>query len=393
MHYASLKTLVALVGIVAATAAAPSVAQTVNPSMSQPAIRKGNYNISARTAADIALPNPYLMDETFFKWPKGRPIGAISAIDMDRDGKSIWVFERCGNINNCIGSTVNPIMKFDETGRLVKEFGAGLFVYPHGIFVDYENNIWVTDLQSNIDRAAGLTGEKAPQAPPGTPPNGAVVRKFSPDGKLLLTLGTPGAMGSDNVHFSQPSDVVVARNGDVFVADGHDTQPSNHRIIKFDRNGRSIKEWFACGTLPQDTLDCQHGLALDSQGRLFVANRGNNRLEIFDQEGKLLDELYDYGRVSGLFIDDNDILYAADSESDVMQHNAFVRGVHIGNARTGAVTAFLPDPQGNPSPWMPAGATNGAEGVAVARDGTIYVSKVVPAQLVRYVRKASLPPK
>ncbi len=356
-------------------------------SMAQPAIRAGNYNISARSAEDIMLPNPYLLDETFFKWPKGRPIGSISAIDMDRDGKSIWVFERCGTINSCIGSTVNPIMKFDETGNLVKEFGAGLFVYPHGIYVDFENNIWVTDLQSNVDRAAGLTGEKPAAAPPGTPLAGAVVRKFSPDGKLLMTLGTPGVMGSDKAHFSQPSDVAVARNGDIFVADGHDTQPSNHRIVKFDREGRYIKEWFACGTHPQDTLDCQHSIAIDSQGRLFVANRGNNRIEIFDQEGKLLDELYTFGRSSGLFIDDNDILYSADSESDVMQHNAYVRGVHVGNARTGEVTAFLPDPQGNPAPWMPAGATNGAEGVAVAKDGTIYVSKVLPAQLVRYVRK------
>ncbi len=390
MQKALLTMLAALVGAAVASSAS---GQSMNQSSLSPSIRKGNYNISARSAADIALPNPYLLDETFFKWPKGRPIGAISAIDMDRDGKSIWVFERCGTINSCIGSTVNPIMKFDDKGNLVKEFGAGLFVYPHGIFVDYENNIWVTDLQSNIDRAAGLTGEKPPAAPPGTPPNGATVRKFSPDGKLLMTLGTPGVMGSDKAHFSQPSDVVVNRNGDIFVADGHDTQPSNHRIIKFDRNGAYIKEWFACGTLPQDTLDCQHALAFDSQDRLFVANRGNNRIEIFDQEGKLLDELYTFGRVSGLFIDDNDILYAADSESDVMQLNAYVRGIHIGNARTGAVTAFLPDPQGNPAPWMPAGATNGAEGVAVARDGTIYVSKVVPAQLVRYVRKDSLPPK
>lgn len=374
-----------LIGVALAITTDAATAQTAPI----PQARQGNYNISARSAEDIALPASYALDETFFKWPIGRPVGSISAIDMDRDGKSIWVFERCGKLNSCIGSTVNPIMKFDSSGNLVKQFGAGLFVYPHGMYVDPENNIWVADLQSNVDRPAPPGGVRPPPAPPGTPLQGAVVRKFSQDGKLLLTIGTPGVMGNDETHLSQPSDVAVARNGDVFVADGHDSQPSNHRIAKFDRNGRFIKAWDACGPSPADTLDCQHSIAIDSQGRLFVANRGNNRIEVFDQEGKLLDEMYQFGRPSGLFIDDNDILYAADSESDVMQHNAFVRGVHVGSARTGKVTAFLPDPQGNPTPWMPAGTTNGSEGVAVAKDGSMYVAKVLPAQLVRYVPKAA----
>ena len=351
------------------------------------AVRQGNYNVSARTAADTALPNPYALDETFFQWPKGRPVGSTSAIDMDRDGKSIWVFERCGTLNNCIGSKANPIMKFDSTGKLVKEFGAGLFVYPHGMYVDPENNIWVADLQSNKDRPAPPGGVRPPPAPDTIPPLGAVVRKFSQDGKLLLTIGTPGVMGNDETHLSQPSDVAVSKEGMVFVADGHDSQPSNHRIAKFDRSGKFVKAWDACGRLPADTLDCQHSIAIDSKGRLFVANRGNNRIEIFDQEGVLLDEWYQFGRPSGLFIDRNDNLYAADSESDVMQHNAFVRGVHIGSAVTGVVTAFIPDPQGNPTPWMPAGTTNGSEGVAVSSDGILYIAKVLPAQLTRYTLK------
>ena len=377
--------LVAIAGVVAA----PAVFAQTPPI---PPIRKGNYNISARTAEDMALPNPYLLDETFFEWPKGRPVGSISAIDMDRDGKSIWVFERCGTLNSCIGSKVNPIMKFDENGRLVKEFGTGLFMYPHGMYVDFENNVWVADLQSNVDRPAPPGGVRPPPAPAGTPLTGAVVRKFSQDGKLLLTIGTPGVMGNDETHLSQPSDVAVAKNGDVFVADGHDSQPSNHRIAKFDRDGKFIKAWDACGPMPADTLDCQHSIAIDSQGRLLVANRGNNRIEVFDQEGKLLDEWYQFGRPSGLFIDENDVLYAADSESDVMQHNAFIRGVHVGSARTGEVTAFIPDPQGNPSPWMPAGTTNGSEGVAASKDGKIYVAKVLPAQLTRYLKKDDVKP-
>jgi hypothetical protein len=351
------------------------------------AVRQGNYNVSARSPEDTALPNPYALDETFFQWPKGRPVGSISAIDMDRDGKSVWVVERCGTLNSCIGTTVNPIMKFDSSGKLVKQFGAGLLVYPHGMYVDQDDNIWVSDLQSNRDRPAPPGGVRPPPAPAGTPLAGAVVLKFSPEGKLLLTIGTPGVMGNDATHLSQPSDVAVARNGDVFVADGHDSQPSNHRIAKFDKTGKFLKAWDACGRIPADTLDCQHSIVIDSRGRVLVANRGNNRIEIFDQDGTLLDEWYQFGRPSGLFVTKDDQLYAADSESDVGQHNAFVRGVHVGDARTGKVSAFIPEPLGNPTPWEPSGTTGGSEGVAVSDDGILYVAKVLPAELVKYTLK------
>ena len=374
---ALLGTMSAFVGVAAAQA------QGLPPL----AVRQGNYNTSARTPEDIALPNPYYLDEGFFKWPKGRPIGSTSAMDMDRDGKSIWIVERCGTLNSCIGSTVNPIMKFDDKGNLVKQFGAGLLVYPHGMYVDRDNNIWVTDLQSNMDRPAPPGGVRPPPAPAGTPLAGAVVLKFNQDGKLLLRIGTPGVFGKDGTHLSQPSDVVTGPNGDVFVADGHDSNPSNGRIAKFDKTGKFIKEWNACGRLPSDTLDCTHSIAMDSQGRVFVANRGNNRIEIFDQEGVLLDEWYNFGRPSGLFITKDDKLYAADSESDVVQHNAFVRGVHVGDARTGKVTAFIPEPLGNPTPWMPSGTTGGSEGVGISDDGIIYVAKVLPASLVKYSLK------
>jgi sugar lactone lactonase YvrE len=351
------------------------------------AVRQGNYNVSARTPEDIALPNPYALDETFFHWPKGRTIGSTSAIDMDRDGKSVWIVERCGTLNTCIGSTVNPIMKFDSHGNVVKQFGAGMLVYPHGMYVDKDDNIWVTDLQSNIDRPAPPGGVRPPPAPAGTPPAGAVVLKFSPEGKLLLRIGTPGVYGHDGTHLSQPSDVVTAPNGDIFIADSHDSQPSNARIAKFDKDGHFLKEWNACGRLPSDTTDCAHAIAMDSRGRLFVGNRGNNRIEIFDQDGNLLDEWMQFGRPSGLFIAKDDTLYTADSESDVAQHNAFVRGVHVGDARTGKVVAFLPEPLGNPTPWEPSGTTGGSEGVAVSDDGIIYVAKVLPAELVKYTLK------
>ena len=352
-------------------------------------VPKGDYNVSKRSAADRALPAPYLRDETFFKFPAGRKLGSTSAIDMDPDGKSIWIVERCGTLNNCIGSPVNMIMEFDNKGNVVRQFGKGLIVYPHGMNVDRDGNVWVADLQPNFNRPFILgSKDRMPDAPKGTKPAGAVVLKFSHDGKLLMTLGTPGESGTDNAHFSQPADVVVAPNGDIFVGDGHDTLPSNHRIMKFDKTGKFIKSWDSCAHNPSKQplaeVDCNHSLAIDSQGRLFVANRGNSRITIFDQDGKWLADWTQFGKPSGLYIDKNDTLYAADSESDVTEGNAYIRGVHVGSAKTGKVTAFLPDTWQNPSPLLPGPSTSGSEGVAAGADGTIYVSEVLPMALLRY---------
>lgn len=355
-----------------------------------PNIPAGDYRVSKRSADDFALPNPYLRNETFFRWPTGRKLGSISAIDMDRDGKSIWVFERCGGSDNCIASHVDPIIKFDATGKVVKQFGKDMFVYPHGIHVDRDGNIWAADMQSNVDRPASRPGQPAEVVPKDRKPNGAQVLKLSPNGKVLLTLGTPGVYGNDATHLSQPSDVVTSPEGMIFVADGHDSAPSNHRIVKYDPNGKFIKAWDACGRAPvpgANTLDCQHGIAMDSQGRLFVANRGNNRIEIFDQDGTLLDEWYQFGKPSGLFIDANDVLYSVDTESGVRNDHAYVRGMHVGSARTGEVTSFTPDPLGNPAPWFPLRGTSGSEGVAVAPGGVVYTAQVTPPGLNKYSRK------
>src|SRR5258708_2096981 len=180
------------------------------------------------------------------------------------------------------------------SGRLLKAVGDGMFVFPHGIFVGQDGNVWVTDGQ-------GKDGK------------GHQIFKFSPEGKVLMTLGKAGVGGGGNDEFNKPSDVIVAPNGDIFVADGHGPG-SNARMLKFDKNGKFIKAWGKMGPGPGD-FDQPHALAFDSKGRLFVADRSNNRIQIFDQDGKLLDEWKQFSRPSGLFIDKRDILYVADSES------------------------------------------------------------------------------
>ena len=321
------------------------------------------------------LPNPY---RTIEGWAQlGRPWGATSAVDIAPDGKGVWVAERCG-ANSCAESTLPAVYKFDANGKLVISFGAGMFVSPHGIFVDREGNVWITDCACT--GGGGRGGARDTSAP--RPTKGHQVFKFDHTGKLLLTLGKPGG-GTGAEYFTQPNDVLVAPNGDIFVAEGHSSAPgSTARILKFSKDGRLIKTWGTFGHGPDD-LDQPHALAMDSRGRLFVGDRGNNRIKIFDQGGTLLDTWYQFSRPSGIYIDASDNIYVADSESGSVakDRTGWKRGIRIGSARDGSVRAFIPDPNDNPP------STSAAEGVAADANGVIYGAEVGPRALKRYVRQ------
>jgi sugar lactone lactonase YvrE len=310
--------------------------------------------------APNSQPNPYRGPENWGTLPEGRTWGSTSAIDLAPDG-SIWVAERCG-ANTCSGSSLAPILRFDKSGKLLNSFGEGLFVFPHGIYVDHEGNVWVTDAQ-------GKDGK------------GHQVIKFSPEGKVLLTLGKAGVTGDGPDTFNQPSDVVVARNGDIFVADGHGGN-SNARIVKFSKAGTFIKAWGKKGTGPGE-FDTPHALAMDSKGRIFVGDRANNRIQIFDQDGKFIAEWKQFGRPSGLFIDKHDVLYVADSESRADNHPGWKRGIRIGSAKDGSVTGFIPDPETDPD-HKP---TSAAEGVMADASGAIYGAEVGPKDVKKYGKK------
>ena len=317
-------------------------------------------------------PNPYrVASEAWGELPDGRDWGALSAVYPSPDGRTIWVADRCG-ANTCTGKPeMTTILQFDLDGKLLRQFGAGLFVWPHGMHVDRQGNVWVTDAVS-----AGSAGD----SPSGL---GHVVHKFSPEGDLLMTLGRKGVAGDGPDTFRQPSDVLVAPNGDIFVVDGHGAG-GNNRVVKFSADGRFIKQWGETGEADGQFRD-PHALAMDSQGRLFVGDRGNSRIQIFDQDGNHLATWKQFGRPSGLFIDRNDMLYATDSESNDRRNPGVKRGIYIGSARDGTLTAFIPDPA-DPNTGPLAG-TSGAEGVAVDAMGNIYGAEVGPQTLRKYVRR------
>jgi streptogramin lyase len=353
--------------------------------------------LAAHAQADMPptnnLPNPYRTVEGWAKMPEGRTWGSTSAVEIDKDGTSIWVAERCG-ANSCVGSTLDPILHFDASGNLVKSFGSGMFLSPHGIFVDRDGNIWVTDCActggGGGGRGRGGAGRgdsagrgAAPTAPAPAPTVGHQIYKFSPDGSLLLTMGKAGGAREPD-YFFQPNDVLVAPNGDIFVSEGHSSNPgSTARILKFSKDGKLIASWGHLGNGPAD-FDQPHALAMDSKGRLFVGDRGNNRIKILDQDGRLLDTWYQFSRPSGIWIDKDDNIYVADSESGSVSrtsHTEWKRGIRIGSAKDGSVVALIPDPNEN------ATNTSAAEGVAVDAHGIIYGAEVGPKALKRYEKK------
>ena len=340
--------------------------------------------IDPATVEDPAagLPNPNA--EVMADWvdlPDGREWGSTAGVDIDPIDGHIWAYDRCGGVGlagGCAENLVDPIFKFHrETGEILASFGAGLFVLPHGIHVDADGNVWVTDSQGTDDK-------------------GHQVIKFSPEGEVLMALGQPGMRGSEPGLFNEPCDVITAPNGDIFVSDGHSGQNPNPaegstgRIIKFSPEGEYIMEWGTIGDGPGE-FRTPHAMAFDSQGRLFVADRGNHRIQIFDQDGSLLDTYHQFSRISGLFIDRDDNLYAIDSESNPNNHEGWMTGIRIGHASEDRLTGFIPPHA--VSAERPHGFAG--EGVAADWEGNVYAAegpislRAAGGGLTKYVRSGN----
>jgi sugar lactone lactonase YvrE len=294
--------------------------------------------------------------------PDGRDWGSTSLVDVSPDGETIWAVDRCGG-NDCVGhDDLDVVFQFDKDGEILTRFGAGMFVWPHGIDVDDDGNVWVADARGNEELRRGNQ-----------------VIKFSSDGRVLLRLGTAGVGGRTRTTLNEPNDVLVAPNGDIFVADGHAAAGGNNRIVKYSSDGRYLMEWGEEGSNPGQ-FRTPHALAMDDDGLLYVGDRSNRRIQVFEQDGTFVRDFYNMGRASGITIRSNK-LYVADSESNYNRNPGFRRGIRVMDLDTGYVIAFIPDPETDPGNT----GTSAAEGVAVDNDGNVYGAEVGPRALRKHL--------
>ncbi len=316
--------------------------------------------------------NQYQMVDGWAQLPDGRSMGAVGGVTMDPDGEHLWAVVRCDATaperfgNECLDSDLDPVLKFNMDGELVESFGGGMFIWPHGIHIDPSGNVWVTDAVAENRTPEGTRGHQ--------------VIKFSSTGEVLMRLGTPGKAGSGPDHFNSPADVVTVENGDILVADGHGVD-GNNRIVKFSSDGTYLMSWGKTGYGPGE-FRVLHAIAVDNSGRVFIADRNNNRVQIFDQQGEHLATWTQFGRPSGIFFDDHGKIYVADSESDNVQNPGWHVGLRIGDAQTGWVETFVR------FPWSDPKLTRGfgAEFVAADADGNLYAGEPFVRTIRKYIR-------
>lgn len=201
--------------------------------------------------------------------------GAVSGVAVDRAG-SVFVFQRAPH----------PVLVFDREGRYQRSWGAGLFTSPHGCRFDPDGNLWLTD---NGDHR---------------------VMKFSPDGKLLATFGEKGVAAEDPTHFNKPADVAFGPRGDVYVADGY----GNSRVVRLSRDGKFVQAWGRKGT-GEGEFNLPHTVAVDREGRVYVGDRENNRVQVFTADGRFLREWRHMGAPFGLFLTPDQRLFLADGRA------------------------------------------------------------------------------
>ena len=317
----------------------------------------------AATEGDVQptndLPNPYQTTAPWGKLPDGRTWGALNGVAIDNDGESVWVADRCGanpdippgaspfQYDSCAGSTLAPVLKFDASGNLLKSFGAGMFIFPHKIYVDRDGNVWVVD-------GRGVNERERKQYPQDAG-KGHTVVKFSPDGKVLLTIGKAGVAGNPPDALTEPTSIVVAPNGDIFIAEGHCGQApdcaAGHGRADFEihaatasSSSRSASSARARSNSARRTISrwMRRGGSL-SPTAATCASRSSIRTERSSREWK------QFSRPSGVYIRD-ELIYVADSESNgVAPHPGWKRGIRDRQ------------PQGRQSP-VPHSRSAGTEG-------------------------------
>ncbi len=339
-----------------------------------------------RNLKPTELPNPYRLVEGWPTLPQsmnGGRWGEVIRVHVHSDGH-IWVFHRCFNTvppghATCIGRGESnpPILEFDPSGKLLKSFGVGLFAYPHGFTVDRDGNVWVSD----VNDEATVLGMPAKNAAGVV--MGHEVLKLSSAGKVLMMLGKQGVSGNGPDTFDRPTGVAVASNGDVFVTDGHlPNQHDSPRVVKFSKDGRFLKAWGRKGAAPGEFNEPHDIFIGGSQGRVYVADRRNNRIQVFDQDGKFIAAWSQFGQPSSVFVSKDDTVYAGVAFPDPTAKKGLLRGILVGSAKDGSLQAFIPDPADPDT--LDVGSTS--SGIAADDAGSIYSADVAAHNLRKYVK-------
>jgi NHL repeat len=377
----AVRALSAIVGVIAALVVAPAAQDRRDPPAPKP----------------TGLANPYRLVADWptlpagMKGPNGRKWGEVIRVHVAPNG-NIWVFHRCFHDQpngdaTCLnrGDANPPILEFNPAGRLLRSFGVGLFAHPHGFTVDHEGNIWATD--TNDDEAIlGIPARNARGAR-----MGQTVLKLSPSGQVLMTIGTEGVGGTGPNMFDRPTGVSVASNGDIFVADGHAPNQSNSaRVVKYSRDGKFLKAWGRLGPEPGNFREPHDLFVGGSRGYVYVADRLNSRIQVFDQEGTFVAAWTQFGQPSSVHVDRRDNIYVGATYQDASRGQSVVgrtsgpndRAIVIGNALTGELKYLIPDPA-DLSKLTDTGTS--ASGIAVDDQGSIYAADVGPNNLRKYV--------
>ena len=270
----------------------------------------------------------YQLVENWAQLPPGVKWSRATSVAIDSHG-TVYVFDREDAV---------PIRAFDGNGRFLRSWGEGMFTVPHFLRTDPHDNIWA------IDRGAHQ------------------IFKFSADGKLLMTLGKNGINGDNESKdaLNGPADVVIAPDGSIFIADG---QSSNTRVVKYSQAGKFVKYWGGKGTDP-GKFNEPHSIAMDSTGRLYVADRGNTRIQLFDQDGTYLDQWTHFGPPWGLFITSDDMLYVVDGSNRLF----------IANTRDGRIVDRIE-------------GLNNPHAVAVDKQGAIYIAEIDGNSVKKFVKR------
>ena len=306
-------------------------------------------------------PNPYKLAANWAQTP--RPFGPTNAVTVDSKD-NVWVFDRCGDMG-CSGSNLSPIYELSPTGKTMKNFGAGQFVSAHGLAVDKDGNVWAADFQAKDGK-------------------GMQVVKLSPDGKVLLKVGKAGEPGLGDDAFNAPTGVAVLSTGEILIAEGHGSKLNKSRVNVYDKNGKFLRSFAKHGT-GEGELTEPHAIAVDKQDHIYVADRTGARVNVYDKTGKFLASWKQFGRPSGVWVDNNDMIYVADSQSaadpkEANYNGGCKMGIRVGSVKDGKVLYYIPPPPAaNPDTPPP-------EGIAVDSKGNIYAAAVQGKDVKKYTK-------